>query len=118
LDLLNSLRVLGKKLLKEDFSEKNSLEINLSKTLIQLRTIKNTGLSGKISGSDNVKKLFLEALNLYIEATGDIISFLKDNKKEHISEGLFKAEEADDILVSIEELILQNKEHFNEISFS
>jgi hypothetical protein len=118
LDLLNSLRVLGKSLLKEEFFEKSKLERNLNKTLIQLRIIKNKCLSRKISGSDNVKELFLEALNLYIEGTGDIITFLKDNQKEHISEGLFKAEEADDILLSIEELIVQNKEKFNEISFS
>lgn len=118
MDLLNSLRVLGKKLLKDEIYEKVKIEKALNKSLIQLRIIKNKSAARTISGTENVRELFMEALNLYIEGTGDFVSFLKDNNKEHISEGLFKAEEADDILANIEELILQNKERFTDISLS
>lgn len=118
MDLLNSLRILGKKLLKDEVYEKVKIEKALNKSLIQLRIIKNKSASRNISGTENVKELFLESLNLYIEGTGDFVAFLKDNNKEHISEGLFKAEEADEILASIEELILRNKERFSDISIS
>jgi hypothetical protein len=118
MDLLNSLRLLGKKLLKEELSEKVKIEKALNKSLIQLRIIKTRYAGRKLAGTENVRELFLESLNLYIEGTGDFVSFLKDSKKEHISEGLFKVEEADDILAGIEELILRNKERFTEISLS
>jgi len=118
MDLLNSLRGLGKKLLKDEIYEKVRIEKALNKNLIQLRIIKNKSAYGNMSGTENVRELFQEALNLYIEGTGDFVAFLKDNNKDHISEGLFKAEEADDILAGIEELILRNKERFSDISVS
>jgi len=118
LNLLNSLRTLGKGLLAGDFKKTGKIERDLNKTLLQLKIIKSRYSNRKLKGTDNVADLMEEGINLYIEAISDFMLFFKDKDREHISEGLFKAEEADDILLSIEDIILQNKEKFKELSLS
>lgn len=114
MNLLNSLRTLGKGLLKGYVKDEKEVLKGLNKTIIQLRIGKS-----KSAGKDiPFKNLLQEAYTLYIEGVEDIVAYIKEKDKDRLSQGLFKAEEADDILANIEDLILKNKEKFEDFTLS
>jgi len=118
LNLLNSLRTIGKNLIKGHVVNEAELLKALNKTLIQIRYIKSRYIKKKSPERENIIELLNEALNLYIEGIEDIAGYIKNRDKNSLSHGLFKAEEADDILSNVEDIIMQNKELFKDLSMT
>ena len=117
MNLLNALRTLGKNLLSGYPCDEDKMLKGLNNTLIQLRIARSKYLKRKLPVPET-GELLEEAFNLYIEGVQNIVSSIKDNDKDILSLGLFKVEEADDILGSIEDVITQNKELLKDISLS
>ncbi len=68
------------------------------------------------AGTETIQELMLESLQLLESGINDFFAFLEDGNVEHLHTGLAKAEEADDVLMSIEYLIEESKQWMSEYS--
>ncbi len=115
MELLNSLRTIGKNLLENRAYNNEELEDRLDELLIQIEDMReNFTEEADLPEAKNIILLLREALNLYEEAIEGIISSLDNKEEETILLALIKAEEADDILCQVEELIRESKELFDD----
>lgn len=67
-------------------------------------------------GAEVIRDYMLEALELFFGSIEEIEGFLEDADRERLARAVVSAEEADDILGSIEYVIQQNQQWLSEYS--
>lgn len=67
------------------------------------------------TGAEAVQDLMLESLTLFDESFEEITLFLQDEDEDRLGRAVSQAEEANDILVAIEDVIQNNKHVLSEM---
>ncbi len=68
------------------------------------------------AGAEVIREFMLEALQLFYDAVEGIEAYVESGERDRLAESVLKAEEANDILSSIEYVIEQNKQWLSQFS--
>lgn len=114
MDLLTFLRNLADYLAAGVQFEGNEIENSLNAVIENVATIRAEYQKPSPPGTETIREFMLEALDLFESSIGEFFSFFEDQDVEHLRMGVMNAEEANDILSSIEYIIEQNKQWLSE----
>jgi hypothetical protein len=114
MDLLGFLRNLADYLAAGVQFEGNEIENSLNAVIGNIESIRAEYRNPSPPGTETIREFMLEALDLFENAIGEFFNFFEDSDVEHLRVGVMNAEEANDILSSIEYIIEQNKQWLSE----
>jgi hypothetical protein len=114
MDLLTFLRNLADYLAAGVQFEGNEIENSLRAVTENVESIRAEYQNPSPPGTETIREFMLEALDLFENAIGEFFNFFEDGDVEHLRIGVMNAEEANDILSSIEYIIEQNKQWLSE----
>jgi hypothetical protein len=114
MDLLTFLRNLADYLAAGVQFEGSEIENSLRAVIENVESIRAEYQNPSPPGTETIREFMLEALDLFENAIGEFFNFFEDGDVEHLRIGVMNAEEANDILSSIEYIIEQNKQWLSE----
>lgn len=114
MDLLTFLRNLADYLAAGVQFEGNEIENSLNAVIENIASIRTEYQKPSPPGTETIREFMLEALDLFESSIGEFFNFFGDGDVEHLRMGVMNAEEANDILSSIEYIIEQNKQWLSE----
>ncbi|MDQ7823771.1 MAG: hypothetical protein RDV48_13315 [Candidatus Eremiobacteraeota bacterium] len=114
MDLLTFLRNLADYLAAGVKFEGSEIENSLHAVIENVLSIRAEYQNPSPPGTETIREFMLEALDLFESAIGEFFTFFEDGDVEHLRIGVMNAEEANDILSSIEYIIEQNKQWLSE----
>ena len=114
MDLLTFLRNLADYLAAGVQFEGAEIENSLKAVIENISSIRVEYQKPSPPGTETIREFMLEALDLVENSIGEFFNFFEDGDVEHLRMGVMNAEEANDILSSIEYIIEQNKQWLSE----
>ncbi|MHC9544171.1 MAG: hypothetical protein AB9903_32055 [Vulcanimicrobiota bacterium] len=116
MDLKTYIKSLGEHLLCEPAYSKDALSEALTVISDDIGTIRASFTGNAPAGLEPVRDFMLESLNLYMQSVEDIRKYMSNEDSELLERAIVKAEEAEDIIGAVEDVIQEHKDWLSQMT--
>jgi hypothetical protein len=116
MDLGAYIKSLGEHLLCEPVYNRDALDEALSTITGDIQDIRQNFNRQAPPGLESVQTFMLESLNLYMQSIDDMRNYMSSEDRDLLEQALVKAEEAEDIVVALEEVIQDRKDWLSQMT--
>jgi len=116
MDLKTYIKSLGEHLLCEPTYNRDALSDALNVISDDIGSIRQSFTGSAPQGLEPVRDFMLESLNLYMQSVEDMKKYMSSEDSELLESAIVKAEEAEDIIGAVEEVIQEHKDWLSRMS--
>ncbi len=116
MDLKTYIKSLGEHLLCEPAYDKDALSEALNVISDDISSIRNSFAGNAPQGLEPVRNFMLESLNLYMQSVEDMKKYMSNDDSELLESAMVKADEAEDIIGAVEEVIQEHKDWLSQMT--
>ncbi|MDQ7822374.1 MAG: hypothetical protein RDV48_06225 [Candidatus Eremiobacteraeota bacterium] len=116
MDLKTYIRTLGEHLLSEPEYDKDALNEVLDTVSTDIRDIRQNFTGETPSGLEPVRDFMVESLDLYMQSLDDMRKYVDSEDRDSLNDAIVRAEEAEDIMGAIEQVIQEHRDWLAEMT--
>lgn len=116
MDLRTYIRTLGDHLLSEPEFNKDALKNALDMVSADVEEIRRGFMDEAPAGLESVRDFMRESLDLYMQSIEDMKQYMTSEERDYLEQAMVKAEEAEDIMGAIDQVIQEHSDWLNEMT--